>query len=57
MRSLGWILQLLQAVMEQANRDVVVPMNRSMVTMMSKVRDFTRMNPSELYGTKVEEDP
>jgi len=26
-------------------------------TLTSRVRDFTRMNPPEFYGSKVEEDP
>ncbi|XP_049381260.1 uncharacterized protein LOC125845772 [Solanum stenotomum] len=41
----------------QVNKEVVAPVNLNMNTTTSKVRDCTRMNPLELYGSKVEEDP
>uniref|UniRef100_M1DM08 Gag-pol polyprotein n=1 Tax=Solanum tuberosum TaxID=4113 RepID=M1DM08_SOLTU len=43
-------------VFPPANRDVVVPMNPNVGTLTTKVRDFTRMIPSEFHGSKVEED-
>uniref|UniRef100_M1E052 Gag-pol polyprotein n=1 Tax=Solanum tuberosum TaxID=4113 RepID=M1E052_SOLTU len=46
-----------QAMKAQANREVNVLMKPNMCTMMAKIRDFTRMNPSEFHGSKVEEDP
>lgn len=32
-------------------------MNLNVGTTLSRVRDFTRMNPSEFHGFKVEKDP
>ncbi|TMW85548.1 hypothetical protein EJD97_022970 [Solanum chilense] len=41
----------------QANRQVVPRENQHMSTMVSRLRDFTRMNPPTLYRSKVDEDP
>ena len=43
--------------MTQANREVTVPLSLDIITMASRVRNFTRMNPMEFHGSKVEEDP
>lgn len=42
--------------MAQANREVVDPLHPNMGTVAAKERDFTGMNPHELYGSKVEEE-
>ena len=43
------LAQMANAITMQAGQNVTTPASRS--------RDFTRMNPPELYGTRVEEDP
>ncbi|WMV32943.1 hypothetical protein MTR67_026328 [Solanum verrucosum] len=46
---------LAQAIKDQANREVVVPVNPNVGTTTSTVRDFTRINPSEFHGAKTRE--
>ncbi|WMV24231.1 hypothetical protein MTR67_017616 [Solanum verrucosum] len=41
----------------KANMDVVVSVNPNVGTTSSKLRGFTRMNPPEFHGSKVEKDP
>uniref|UniRef100_M1DPC6 Gag-pol polyprotein n=1 Tax=Solanum tuberosum TaxID=4113 RepID=M1DPC6_SOLTU len=45
---------LAQAMTVQVNREVAVPLNPNVGTMATRVRDFTRINPSEFHGSKVE---
>lgn len=48
---------LSQAVTTQANWKVVAPMNPNVGTPTSRVRDSTRINSLEFYGSNLEEDP
>ena len=41
----------------KANQEVVPRENQQVATMTSHIRDFSRMNPPTLYGSKVEKDP
>ncbi|WMV08472.1 hypothetical protein MTR67_001857, partial [Solanum verrucosum] len=47
---------LAQAMTTQDNREVVVLVNPNMGMKASRIREFTRMNPPEFHGSKVEED-
>ncbi|XP_069145932.1 uncharacterized protein [Solanum lycopersicum] len=46
-----------QDITAQANREVVPRENQQAGTMARRLRDFTRMNPSIYFGSKVDEDP
>ena len=46
-----------QAMMVQANRELVPRPHQQVTTMVFYLRDFIRMNPSTFYGFKVKEDP
>lgn len=46
-----------QAMMTQFDKEVVVPVNPNVCTSDPRVMDFTRMNPPEFHGSKVENDP
>jgi len=46
---------LAQAITTQDTRELVVLVNPNMRTAASRVRDFMRMNPTEFYGSQVEE--
>ena len=46
-----------QAMTTQANRDISPCPHQQVTTMAFRLRDFTRMNPPTLYGSKVDEDP
>ena len=45
---------LAQDVMEQANREVVVPRKSNVNSVVTRVRDVTKMNPYEFHGSKIE---
>ena len=46
-----------QAMMTQANREVAPHVNQNSITMASRLRDFSRMNPPMFIGSKVNEYP
>ncbi|WMV24862.1 hypothetical protein MTR67_018247 [Solanum verrucosum] len=48
---------LAQAMTTQTNREVVASISPIMGTMVTRVKDFTKKNPSEFHGSKVDEDP
>ncbi|WMV38082.1 hypothetical protein MTR67_031467 [Solanum verrucosum] len=46
-----------QAMTTQANREDNAPVNPNVGTMTVRIQDFTRMDPLEFHGSKVDEDP
>ena len=51
------IYSLTQVFSTQVAKDARVQVNRNANTTISRIRDFTRMNPPTFYGFKVEKDP
>ena len=47
----------IQAMTAKDNRDIPSLPHQQVTTMAFRLRDFTRMNPPTLYGSKVDEDP
>ena len=46
-----------EAMTAQANQEVVPHPHKQVTTMASRIRYFTQINPSTLYGSKVDKDP
>ena len=46
-----------QTITAQANREVVPRENQHASIMVSRLKDFTRMNPPMFLGSKVDETP
>ena len=46
-----------QAMTAQANRDIAPHLHQQVTTMVSRLRDFSQINPLTFYGSKVDEDP
>ena len=46
-----------QSMMAQANREIETSVNKNSSSMDLHLRDFTRMNPPMLYGSKIIEEP
>ena len=51
------LFQMTQTIMSQANRKVVPRENQHASIMVSRLKDFTRMNPPMFLGSKVDETP
>ena len=52
----GSLVSLAQSMMSQVNRDVEPRINTLESTMNSRLREFVRMNPPTLLGSKVGDD-
>ncbi|KAK6780239.1 hypothetical protein RDI58_022423 [Solanum bulbocastanum] len=48
---------LAQAMITQANREVIAPVSPNVGMTVTRIRNFRRKNPSEFHNSKTDEDP